>query len=66
MNFLGNSKYKARLIAWGGEGHFIPSEWRVASRKAVHCRVYCWNCNVEHLLKEYFVFKICGRNITLP
>jgi hypothetical protein len=63
--WLVNSKDKACLFASCGKGHFIPSESIVARRKAVRCRVYCWNCNVEHLPKMYLVFKICGRNITL-
>jgi hypothetical protein len=45
--------------------NFVPSEWTVASRKAVRCTVYCWNCNAEHLPKKNLVFSICGRNITL-
>ena len=63
--WLGNSKYKARLISCGGEGHFIPSECIVASRKAVCYRVCCWNCNAEPQPKKYLLFKICVRNITL-
>ena len=62
--WLGNSKYKACLPACGSEGHFVPSECTVASTKAVHCRVYCWNCNAEQLPKKYLVFKICSSNIT--
>ena len=68
MNFMSGDwaiPNTACLIACGDEGHFVPSECTVASRKAVRCRVYCWNCNAEHLPKKYLVFKICGRNITL-
>ena len=31
--WLGNSKYKARLLACADEGHFVPSECIVATRK---------------------------------
>jgi len=63
--WVGNCRYKALLFACAGEGHFIPSEWMITSRKAVCCRVYCWHCNAVHLPKKHLVFKICGRNITL-
>jgi len=62
---LGNSRHKACLLACDGEAKFALSECRVANRKAVRCRGYCWYCNVEHLPNKYPVFKICGRNITL-
>jgi hypothetical protein len=44
----------------------LHSNWvLVANRKAVHCRVYCWYCNPEHVQKKYLVFKIYCRNISL-
>ena len=58
----GHFENKACLLSCGGEAHFVPSECRVANRKAVRCTVYCWYCNAEHLPKNYPVFKICGMN----
>ena len=54
---LGNSKDKARLLDCGGKGHLIQAVCTVANRKAVHCRVYCWNCKAEHLPKSILCSK---------
>jgi hypothetical protein len=59
-------KDKASLLDCGAEAYFIPFECRVANRMAVHCTVYSWYCNGEHLPKKYLLFKICGRNINYP